>query len=118
MQGKGVLHHLRPRLPVLGQLGTGIADCCARAERGKAPAPPSSVMSSRRFIRSHRRRRRYPELGGLKYYGNDFVDNYRRAAAYADRIFKGDKPGEVPVQFLVKFELVINMKTARALGLR
>jgi putative ABC transport system substrate-binding protein len=61
--------------------------------------------------------RRYPELGGLLYYGNDFVDNYRRAAAYADRIFKGEKPSELPVQFPVKFELVINMKTAKALGL-
>ena len=59
----------------------------------------------------------YAELGGLLSYGNDPVDNCRRAAAYVDRVLKGAKPSELPVQFPVKFELVINMKTAKALGL-
>ena len=59
----------------------------------------------------------YPELGGLLSYGNDVVDNYRRAAGYADRILKGAKPSELPVQAPVKFELVINLRTATALGL-
>jgi putative ABC transport system substrate-binding protein len=59
----------------------------------------------------------YAELGGLLSYGNDFLDNYRRAASYADRILKGAKPSELPVQAPVKFELVINLKTAKALGL-
>jgi putative ABC transport system substrate-binding protein len=55
--------------------------------------------------------------GGLLSYSNHIGDNYRRAAAYVDRIFKGEKPSDLPVQFPVKFELVINMKAAKALGL-
>jgi len=61
--------------------------------------------------------RYYAELGGLLSYGNDQYDNYRRVAAYVDRILKGDKPGELPVQAPVKFELTVNLKTAKALGL-
>ena len=61
--------------------------------------------------------RSFAELGGLISYGPVLVDEYRRAASYADRILKGEKPSELPVQTPVKFELVINMKTAKALGL-
>jgi ABC-type uncharacterized transport system substrate-binding protein len=57
------------------------------------------------------------ELGGLLSYGNNRLDNFRSAATYADRILKGAKPSELPVQAPVKFELVINLKTAKALGL-
>jgi len=59
----------------------------------------------------------FAELGGLLSYGTDLSDNFRRAATYADRIMRGEKPGELPVQAPVKFELVINLKTAKALGL-
>jgi putative ABC transport system substrate-binding protein len=59
----------------------------------------------------------FADLGGLVSYGVDLTDNFRRAAAYADLILKGTKPSELPVQAPVKFELVINLKTAKALGL-
>jgi putative tryptophan/tyrosine transport system substrate-binding protein len=61
--------------------------------------------------------RYYAELGGLLSYGSDQHDNYRRAAAYVDRILRGDKVGELPVQAPVKFALTINLRTAKALGL-
>jgi putative ABC transport system substrate-binding protein len=55
--------------------------------------------------------------GGLLSYGVDVVDNLRRAPSYVDRILRGAKPGDLPVQFATKFELVVNLKTAKALGL-
>ena len=61
--------------------------------------------------------RHFTELGGLLSYGNNPTDDFRRAATYADHILKGEKPSELPVQAPVKFELVINLKTAKALGL-
>ena len=61
--------------------------------------------------------RSFAELGGLISYGPVLVDEYRRAASYADRILNGAKPSELPVQAPVKFELVINLKTAKVLGL-
>jgi len=73
------------------------------AARHKIPA----VYSSRDFVVS----------GGLVSYAADFLDQYRRAAGYVDRILKGEKPADLPVQAPTKYELAINLKTAKALGL-
>ena len=82
---------------------SNLAEIIALAARYRVPA----VNWSRSFT----------ELGGLISYGPYVVDEYRRAAVYADRILKGAKPSELPVQAPIKFELVINLKTAKALGL-
>ena len=73
------------------------------AERHRLPA----VYPFRYFV----------EAGGLASYGPDFVDQYRRAAGYVDRILKGEKPADLPVQAPTKYETVFNLKTAKALGL-
>jgi putative ABC transport system substrate-binding protein len=74
------------------------------AARHKLPA----VYNERSFVTSG---------GGLISYGPDFVDQYRRAAGYVDRILKGEKPADLPVQAPTKYELVININTAKTLGL-
>jgi len=86
--------------------------------------PPSSVALHRNLIVALAARHRLPAVypsrlfdGGLISYGPDALDQYRRAAGYIDRILKGEKPADLPVQAPTKYELVINLKTAKALGL-
>jgi ABC-type uncharacterized transport system substrate-binding protein len=86
------------------QFGANHPDAIAAlAARHKLPA----VYPFRYFV----------STGGLMSYGPDLLDEYRRAAAYVDRILKGEKPADLPVQAPTKYELVINLKTAKALGL-
>jgi putative ABC transport system substrate-binding protein len=98
------------RLPMRGLIVTGSALTAVHhdlivtlAARHKLPA----VYFQRFFITA----------GGLISYGDDYVDQFRRAAGYVDRILKGEKPADLPVQAPTKYELVINLKTAKALGI-
>ena len=59
----------------------------------------------------------FVDAGGLISYGPDFVDQFRRAAGYVDRVLKGEKPADLPVQAPTKYETILNLKTAKALGL-
>ena len=102
------------------------------AEQGRAPNGGLVVMPDT-FTDTHRLEitslaagyrlpavypyRQFTAVGGLLSYGDDLIDNFRRAPTYVDRILKGEKPSELPVQAPVKFDLVINQKTAKALGL-
>jgi len=61
--------------------------------------------------------RNFVAAGGLVSYGPDFLDQFRRAAGYVDRVLKGEKPADLPVQAPTKYETILNLKTAKALGL-
>jgi putative ABC transport system substrate-binding protein len=90
-------------LPDGGFTFTHRAPIISAAARNNVPA----VYSQSGFVKD----------GGLLSYGSDPVDSYRRAASYVDRILRGEKPGDLPVQFPAKYEMVVNLKTAKALGL-
>jgi ABC-type uncharacterized transport system substrate-binding protein len=102
-------------------------DSFAREPNGGLIVLPNPVNEgNRKLIIALAARHRLPAVysfpffardGGLISYGVDLIDQYRQAAAYVDRIFKGEKPAELPIQQPTKFELVINLTTAKALGL-
>ena len=103
-----------------------IAEIAAQPNGGLAVLPDTFNTGNQTTIRAALERHRLPHIvpwrqyvagGGLMSYGPDFVDIFRRSAEYVDRILKGAKPAELPVQAPTKFELTINLKTAKALGL-
>jgi putative ABC transport system substrate-binding protein len=107
------------------ELETVVAAQAREPNTGLIAAPDTFLINHRAEVTSLTARyhlpavypyRYFTELGGLLSYGNDPLDNYQRAATYADRILKGATPSELPVQAPVKFELVINLKAAKALG--
>ena len=75
------------------------------------------TLAARHKLPAVYQERNYADAGGLVSYGPNFLDQFRRAAGYVNRILKGENPGDLPVQAPTKYELVINIKTARALGL-
>jgi putative tryptophan/tyrosine transport system substrate-binding protein len=102
-------------------------EAAARLPNGSLFFPPDvTVAIHRELITTLVARRRLPAIysdpvlvrsGGLMSYSPDRVDIFRRAASYVDRILRGEKPGDLPVQQPVKFELVVNLNAAKALGL-
>jgi len=93
---------------------------------GLIPAPSAAVVRHRDLILTLAARHKLPAVywerffvaaGGLISYGPDLVDQFRQAAGYVDRTLKGDKPADLPVQAPTKYETVLNLKTAKALGL-
>jgi ABC-type uncharacterized transport system substrate-binding protein len=105
---------------------TGIMKIASSANAGLVVTASAPANVHRNLIVRLAAQRRLPSVypyryfvaaGGLVCYGPDTIDQYRRAASYVDRILKGERPGDLPVQAPTKYELVINVKTARALGL-
>jgi putative ABC transport system substrate-binding protein len=110
----------------VGEIERAIEALARDGNGGLIVLPDISTTNHRDLIIALGARHRLPAVypfryfaanGGLISYGSDVADVYRRAASYVDRILKGDKPSDLPVQTPTKFELVINLKTAKALGL-
>ena len=107
--------------------GLGSAATWPVVGRAQQPAMPDVFLNAHRTpLISAATRNNVPSVyyvsnfardGGLLSYGGDPIDLYRRAASYVDRILRGAKPGDLPVQFPRKYEMAVNLKTAKALGL-
>jgi putative tryptophan/tyrosine transport system substrate-binding protein len=110
----------------VGEIERGIAAFARSSDSGLVVPVSANAIRHREAIITSAARHRLPAVycyrhfvaaGGLISYGSDLVGQYRQAAGYVDRILKGEKPANLPVQAPTKYELVINLKTAKALGL-
>jgi putative ABC transport system substrate-binding protein len=108
-----VLHETVPKAALIGYL---VNPTNAEAEIQTKNARATAEMLGQKLLVVQARTGSETD-GGLISYGPDFVDQFRQAASYVDRILKGEKPADLPVQNPAKFELVINLKTAKSLGL-
>ena len=108
------------------EIERAIANFARSANGSLIPTSSAVALQHRNLIIALTARHKLPAIywdrffvngGGLISYGPDLIDNYRRAAGYIDRILKGAKPADMPVQAATKYEMVINLKTAKALGL-
>jgi putative tryptophan/tyrosine transport system substrate-binding protein len=109
-----------------GEIEQGVAAFARSPNGGLIVAASGAGLRHRELIITLAARHKLPAVhfervfvaaGGLISYGPDVIDQYRHAAGYVDRILRGEKPGDLPIQFPSKFDLVINLKTANALGL-
>ena len=110
----------------LAEIGPSLDAFAAEPNGGLVVVPPLLAGPQRDLLLRLARERRLPAIyhartysaeGGLMSYGSDAADQFRQSASYVDRILRGAKPGELPVQFPSKFELVINSRTAKAIGI-
>jgi putative ABC transport system substrate-binding protein len=108
------------------EIERAVADFARSGNGGLIPTSSAVALRYRDLIITLAARHKLPAIyweryfvtsGGLMSYGPDLIDNYRRAAGYVDRVLKGEKPADLPVQTPTKYEMVINLKTAKALGL-
>jgi ABC-type uncharacterized transport system substrate-binding protein len=81
------------------------------------PSGASVELAARHKLPTVYFQRVFVAIGGLTSYAPDFIDQYRQGAGYVDRILRGEKPADLPVQAPTKYELVVNLKTAKVLGL-
>jgi putative ABC transport system substrate-binding protein len=109
-----------------GEIEQSVANFARSPNGGLIPSPSAAVVQHRDLIIALAARHKLPAIywerffvaaGGLISYGPDNVEQFRLAAAYVDRVLKGEKPADMPVQAPTKYQLVINLKTAKVLGL-
>ncbi len=114
------------RVTVAGEIAPAITEFARQPNAGLIIAPDAltaahmsqiAALSNQFHLAGIFAFRFFPEMGGLLSYGTEMIDIFRGAAAYTDRILKGEKPGDLPIQNPIKYRLVINLRTAKALSL-